>query len=75
MLAAARTLLEQGDRERDLWLYDTFAGMPEPMELDVRDTDGTPAAALLASHDRTTDLWAVSPLDEMKRHGAQRVPG
>jgi O-methyltransferase len=67
MLAAARTLLEHGDRERILWLYDTFAGMPEPTALDVRDTDGTPAAALLASHDRTTDLWAVSPLDEVKR--------
>jgi O-methyltransferase len=67
MLAAARTLLEQGDGERILWLYDTFAGMPEPTALDVRDTDGTPAAALLASHDRTTDLWAVSPLDEVKR--------
>jgi O-methyltransferase len=67
MLAAARTLLEQGDRERGLWLYDTFAGMPEPTELDVRNTDGSPAAALLASHDRTTDLWAVSPLDEVKR--------
>jgi O-methyltransferase len=67
MLAAARTLLEHGDRERTLWLYDTFTGMSEPTEVDVRDTDGSPAAALLASHDRSTDLWAVSPLDEVKR--------
>jgi hypothetical protein len=67
MLAAARTLLEQGDRERTLWLYDTFAGMPEPTEVDVRDADGAPAAVLLANHDRTTDLWAVSPLDEVRR--------
>jgi hypothetical protein len=67
MLAAARTLLEHGDTERTLWLYDTFTGMSEPTEVDVRDTDGSQAAALLASHDRTTDLWAVSPLDEVKR--------
>ncbi len=67
MLAAARTLLEQGDAERTLWLYDTFSGMSEPTAVDVRDTDGAPAALLLASHERTTDLWAVSPLDEVRR--------
>jgi hypothetical protein len=67
MLAAARTLLEHGDSERTLWLYDTFAGMSEPTDADIRDADGSPAAALLASHDRSTDLWAVSPLDEVKR--------
>jgi O-methyltransferase len=71
MLAAARTLLEQGDYERTLWLYDTFAGMSEPTEVDRRDNDGTSAADLLASHDRTTDLWAISPLDEVKRVMAQ----
>lgn len=27
MLAAARTLIEAGDRSRELWLYDTFSGV------------------------------------------------
>lgn len=67
MLAAARTLLEQGDSARTLWLYDTFAGMSDPTELDVRHRDGAAAADLLARHDRTTDLWAIAPLDEVKR--------
>lgn len=67
MLAAARTLLEQGDAERDLWLYDTFAGMSNPTALDIRHADGAPAAALLATHARTTDLWAIAPLNEVKR--------
>lgn len=67
MLAAARTLLEQGDHERTLWLFDTFTGMSAPTDVDIRSTDGAPATDLLASHDRTTDLWAVAPLDEVKR--------
>jgi O-methyltransferase len=66
MLAAARSLLEQADRGRTLWLYDTFSGMPEPALVDRRSSDGVSAADLLAAADRTTDLWAVSGLDEVK---------
>jgi O-methyltransferase len=67
MLAAARTLLAHGDRTRTLWLYDTFAGMSEPTEADKRDSDKALASELLASHDRDSDLWAVSGLAEVKR--------
>ncbi|MBV9754840.1 MAG: class I SAM-dependent methyltransferase [Hyphomicrobiales bacterium] len=35
MMAAAYTLLELGDTSRDIFLYDTFEGMPEPTEADV----------------------------------------
>jgi O-methyltransferase len=34
-MIAALTLAEEGDGERRLWLYDTFAGMSEPSERDV----------------------------------------
>jgi hypothetical protein len=34
MMAAARTLLAEGDVGRDLYLYDTFAGMTEPTDAD-----------------------------------------
>jgi O-methyltransferase len=35
MMAAARTLLEAGDTERQLYLFDTFEGMPKPTKEDV----------------------------------------
>jgi len=38
-MAAALTLLGEGSGERRLWLYDTFAGMTEP----VADSDGSAA--------------------------------
>ncbi|HJS21219.1 MAG TPA: TylF/MycF/NovP-related O-methyltransferase [Steroidobacteraceae bacterium] len=47
MLAAARTLRDTGDTGRDLYLFDTFSGMPTPGPEDVRAHDGAPAAALL----------------------------
>jgi hypothetical protein len=36
MMAAAITLQRLGDTERDLYLFDTFAGMPQPTEADRR---------------------------------------
>jgi O-methyltransferase len=35
MMAAALTLLRLGDTSRDLYLYDTFAGMTEPSSADL----------------------------------------
>jgi O-methyltransferase len=35
MMAAADTLLKLGDTGRDIFLYDTFEGMPEPTDADV----------------------------------------
>jgi O-methyltransferase len=36
MMAVALTLLRRGVRDRDLYLFDTFEGMPGPTEADVR---------------------------------------
>ena len=35
MMAVARALLQLGDTKRDLYLYDTFEGMPKPTDKDV----------------------------------------
>jgi hypothetical protein len=49
MFAAARTLVNLGDATRELYLYDTFSGMPAPTaEDDKRRSDGASATALLA---------------------------
>ena len=45
MMVAARTLVELGVTDCDLYLFDTFEGMPKPTEVDV-EIDGTGALAV-----------------------------
>jgi hypothetical protein len=70
--AAARTLLSVGDDTRELYLYDTFEGMPPPSEADVRH-DGRDAAALLDASSRAAAVWAIASLDDVKA-GFDTVP-
>lgn len=72
MMAAARTLLELDRRDVELYLFDTYAGMPAPTENDVRWT-GESAAGLLESEQgkEAELLWARAPLDEVRRTMSQ----
>lgn len=70
MFAAARTLIDVGDRNRDLYLYDTFSGMPPPSELDKRATDGAPADALL-NDPREEQTRAIASLAIVKNTMSQ----
>jgi O-methyltransferase len=73
MQAAARTLLAAGDTARDIYLFDTFEGMPPPSAEDVR-YDGRAAAELLANRPRAeSKVWAVATLEDA-RAGFARVP-
>jgi len=65
MLAAAKTLIENGDTERDLHLYDTFEGMSEPTEHDKRH-DGKSAADMLAASDKSAGVWAYASLEDVQ---------
>ncbi|MFL5958078.1 MAG: TylF/MycF/NovP-related O-methyltransferase, partial [Solirubrobacterales bacterium] len=47
MQAAARTLLSAGDTTRELYLFDTFDGMPPPGERDIRRSDDRSAEELM----------------------------
>ena len=42
-MVAALTLISMGETDRRIWLYDTYEGMPEPGEKDVRAIDGLKA--------------------------------
>jgi hypothetical protein len=53
MLAVARTLGDLGRPHRDLYLFDTFAGMPAPGPEDFSSHDGAPAGDLLRRPDET----------------------
>lgn len=67
MLAAARTLVEAGDTSRTLWLYDTFAGMSEPTDVDRRAVDGATASGLLASVAHHDQVLALASLRDVEK--------
>jgi hypothetical protein len=69
--AAALALMERGDTNRHLHLFDTFEGMPPPTDKDL-DHRGRPADELLAASERTSALWAVASLDDV-RDGMSRI--
>ncbi|MGI8614328.1 MAG: TylF/MycF/NovP-related O-methyltransferase [Nocardioidaceae bacterium] len=71
MQAVALTLLECGAADRELHLYDTFAGMPPPGEQDRRLHDAQLARDLLATQDRDSDVWAVATLDDVREGMAE----
>ena len=68
MMAAALTLLELGDISRNLYLYDTFEGLPPPTESDLTH-DGTPAKE---QYDRVLKrdgvAWCYSGIDEVRKN-------
>lgn len=60
-MMSALTLLANDDRERDLWLYDTYEGMTEPTEAD-RSWDGRSAQD---QYDAIPD-WCAASLDDVR---------
>ncbi|MBL8839363.1 MAG: glycosyltransferase [Alphaproteobacteria bacterium] len=72
MMLAALTLLDLGVSDRNLLLYDTFAGMTKPDARDVESMTGRPAEQLLAAspRDDQNHYWAMAPLDAVKRNMA-----
>ena len=63
MAAVARTLLRSQDVKRDLYLFDTFEGMPEPGAQDV-DYSGKQASEVL--REDAGSRCADAPLDQVK---------
>lgn len=69
MMAIAYTLIDLGILDRDLYLYDTFEGMPEPEEWD-RGRFGEPAhRSWRKRRDETgRSTWINHGLDEVRRN-------
>jgi hypothetical protein len=63
MAAIARTLLQLQDVKRDLYLFDTFKGMPEPTAKDI-DYSGKHAAEVLKED--SGSRCADAPLERVK---------
>lgn len=65
MLTVARTLLDCGDARRELYLFDTFAGMSEPGPEDVRRIDGATAQWTLEEGGERE--WLTAGLERVKQ--------
>jgi len=67
MMAVAETFLKSGDTSKNLYLLDTFEGMPPPTENDV-DIAGVTAESLLGSADKEIEesVWCRATLDVVK---------
>lgn len=71
-LLMAETMVGRGKTDRRIYLYDTFAGMPEPEDVDVRASTGAKAHAKWRALQRDDhNEWCYSPLDEVKANLAQ----
>jgi len=61
MMAAALTLQSLDVRDRDLYLFDTFEGMPKPQDVDI-NLYGNSAKSIFAEHQTGADssdfCWA-----------------
>jgi hypothetical protein len=67
MMAAARTLLECEDTSRQLYLFDTFAGMSPPTDKDVA-VDGQTARKLVSAERKgdPTSALCYASIDDVK---------
>ena len=71
-MAVALRILDEGMNARDLWLYDTFEGMTDPTEEDIRARDGLSAAEKFDAartaypQDRSDWFWAEASLEDVR---------
>ena len=67
MIMAHTLLKAQQNATRNIYLYDTFAGMTKPTEKDVCISDASPALNTWKKMQKKNyNTWAYSPLDEVK---------
>lgn len=67
-LIMAEALAAHGDTSREVYLYDTFSGMSQPSELDVK-SDGLKAQDKYDSRQRGDHIdWCYSPLEEVQSY-------
>ena len=69
-MIAALALLKDASRERSMYLFDTFEGMPPPSEFDVEASSGVSAAALpdLINRRVESNVFAYATRGEVERN-------
>ncbi len=67
----AIALLRAGQADKDIWLYDTFAGMTEPGVVDVNMRTGIPAKRKWRKKESgDVNRWCYAPVEEVKANMA-----
>jgi O-methyltransferase len=75
MMAAALSLQAEQDLSRTLYLFDTFAGMPPPSDIDRTVLSGEKASSLLEKADSSSLIWACASIDDVRANlGATNYP-
>lgn len=67
-MAAAMSYLGMGKTDIDMFLFDTFEGMPEPGEKDFLASSGELARDLLAASKSADGVKAYAPIEEVRRN-------
>ena len=74
VMAMARTLLELGATERKIYLYDTFAGMPQPTAADISSSGKVATDVFEQTRiDQDSSEWVNASLEEV-RNDVKKVP-
>jgi O-methyltransferase len=68
VMMAALSFAAAGDTDRELWLYDTFEGMPEPTAEDTASWEADPHQEWARNQRDGFNEWCYSPLDEVRRN-------
>ena len=68
MMLCALTLLKMNDKERKIYLYDTYNGMTQPTEKDIRSYDGFKAKTKYNLLKKKNLKWDYASLDEVKKN-------
>jgi hypothetical protein len=69
MMAAAKTLLSLNIIDRDLYLFDTFEGMPQPTQLD-KDFKNRPAQRIFELTKKSPDAsdWCAASIEDVREN-------
>lgn len=70
MMTIAETLVSLEDTSRQLYLFDTFEGMPEADEVLDFDSNNNSAIKYMLDNTKSEDdfIWAFAPLDLVKKN-------
>ncbi|MGH9856507.1 MAG: TylF/MycF/NovP-related O-methyltransferase [Acidobacteriota bacterium] len=68
MMAMAETLLRLGQGDRQLYLYDTFSGMPQPGDKDVSFRDEAATVTWNKLKRKDFNQWCYAPVDEVREN-------
>jgi hypothetical protein len=70
IMAMAKQLVQLGDTDREVWLYDTFAGMTAPTAADVEASSGQSAEHLMETTavGDGNNVWAFASRADVERN-------